>query len=34
MGIKELINSPQLFIVYAITVLYTVPYTLTLAVVI
>ena len=34
MGINELINSPQLFVVYAITVLYTAPYILTLAVVV
>jgi hypothetical protein len=34
MKIRELLESPQLFIVYAITVLYTITYTLTLAVVI
>ncbi len=34
MGIKELINSPQVFVVYAIAVLYTAPYILTLALVV
>ena len=34
MEIKELLESPQLFVVYATTVLYTVTFTLTLAVVI
>ena len=34
MEFKKLIGSPQLFVVYAITVLYTITFTLTLAAVI